>query len=90
MKPKTYGNTLATTEFLAAGGRITRLEAIILFGVSNLPDVITQLRKQGWVIKSQRIPYARALVRLNQTTKVEVPKNLPTTEILLTEYWLSK
>jgi hypothetical protein len=90
MKTKKYGNTLATMEFLATGGRLTRLEAIILFGISDLPKLVSQLRKQGWIIKSQRIPYARALLRLNQNTKVEVPKNLPTTEIQLTEYWLSK
>ena len=90
MKTKRYGNTLPAMELLATGARLTRLEAMILFGISDLTQTVFYLRKQGWIIKSQRIPYARALVRLNKSTKVEVPKNLPITEIQLTEYWLSK
>ena len=90
MKNLRYGNTLATMEHLLSGKRITRLEAMLLFGVSNLASTINKIRKKGWIINSRRIPFATAVKRVNKFAILQPPKNLPVREIMLTEYWLSK
>lgn len=84
------GLALAAREHLASGQPLTRLEAIVLYGVSNFPDIIKEMRRQGWVIKSRSITYAVALARLNKLAHFEAPKNLPIREIRFTEYWVSK
>lgn len=84
------GLALAAREHLASGQPLTRLEAIVLYGVANLPDVIKEMRRQGWVIKSGNISYAVALARLNKVTQFQAPQNLPIREIQFTEYWVSK
>jgi hypothetical protein len=63
---------------------------MILFGVANLPDVIKEMRRQGWIIKSRNITYAAAVARLKQYAELTPPKNLPISEIQLTDYWVSK
>ena len=85
-----HGVGLAVREHLAAGQPITRLEAIALFGVSNLTQIISSLRREGWMIESEPVPYARAVVRLNKQIVFHPPENLPIREILLTEYRLKK
>lgn len=85
-----HGLALAAREHLASGRPLTRLEAIALYGVSNLPDVVKELRHQGWVIKSRNVTYAVALARLNQVMVFQPPHNLPIKEIQFTEYWVSK
>ena len=85
-----YGLLAAAREHLAAGEPITRLEAMVLYGVSNLTDMISELRKQGWVIESRPVAYAAALARVNRYAQLVVPANLPVREIQLTEYWLSR
>lgn len=84
------GIALAAREHLASGKPITRLEAIALYGVANLPDVVKEMRRQGWVIKSRSISYAVAVARLNQVMQFQPPQNLPIKEIQFTEYWVSK
>jgi len=84
------GLALAAREHLATGKPLTRLEAIALYGVANLPDVIKEMRHQGWVVKSRNVSYAVALARLNEVTVFQAPKNLPIKEIQFTEYWISK
>jgi len=90
MSSARYGVTTAVKEHLASGHPITRLEAIVLFGISNLTDVISELRKQGWVVESRIITYAAACKRLNQYAVLQPPANLPVRDIIFTEYWISK
>jgi hypothetical protein len=85
-----HGLTIAVREHLLSGQPITRMEAIVLYGVANLPDVIKELRRQGWIIKSRTITYAAAVNRLNKHASLRPPKNLPVREIRFTEYWVSK
>ena len=85
-----YGNGVAATEHLMSGLPLTRLEAITLFGVQNLTDLISKLRREGWQIHSQRVPYAKAAVRMKNYIEFEPPSNLPIREILITEYVLKK
>lgn len=85
-----YGLTDAIREHLVSGQPITRLEAIVLFGVSNLTAIISEMRKQGWIVESRLTTYAAASKRLNQNAELRPPPNLPVREIMFTEYWISK
>jgi len=90
MKNNRHGLVLGVKEHLLAGNPVTRLEAILLFGVPDLPKVICDLRKEGWIVKSQGIPYVAAVKRVNKYATLKPPKNLPVREIELTEYWMSR
>jgi hypothetical protein len=90
MSIERFGLSLAAREHLASGQPLTRMEAIILFGVANLPDIIKEMRRQGWMIKSRTVPYAVALARINQVAKLQPPAELPIREIKFTEYRISK
>ncbi|MER2623574.1 MAG: helix-turn-helix domain-containing protein [Accumulibacter sp.] len=90
MKALRFGMAMAAKEHLAAGQPITRLEAIVLYGVSNLTDVVSEMRKQGWVIESRLVSYAAAATRINRHAVLQAPANLPVREIQLTEYWVNK
>jgi hypothetical protein len=58
--------------------------------VSNLPELIAAMRRQGFVIESRTVPYAAAVVRINKHAVLQPPANLPIREIALTEYWINK
>ena len=90
MKNLRFGLPLAAREHLASGQPITRLEALVLYGVANLPDVIKEMRKNGWVIESRLVPYAAAAARINQHAVLKPPANLPVRDIQFTEYWVNK
>jgi len=90
MKTSRYGYTLAVKEHLLTGNPITRLEAMVLFGVPDLTKVISDMRKQGWTILSRKRPFAAAIKRVNDFAVLKPPDNLPIREIQLTEYWVSK
>ena len=86
----TKGMAQAARDFLLQGNQLTRLEALVFFGISDLPNVVSDMRAEGWLIRSKRIPYARALRRINQECKLEVPKSLPIKEITLLQYWVER
>ena len=90
MSSNRHGMTLAVKEHLHGDKPITRLEALVLYGVSNLAQVISGMRKQGYIIQSRRIPFAAAVKRTNEFGVVQPPENLPIREIQLTEYWMEK
>jgi hypothetical protein len=90
MRGTKNGYVLAVKEHILEGKPITRLEAITLFGVPDLPKVINDMRKEGWTIKLRQRPYAAALKRINDFAVFKPPENLPIREIQLTEYWLSR
>ncbi len=85
-----YGMVQGVREHLAEGHPITQLEALTLFGVPSLTQLISDMRREGWVIQSRTVPYMAALARVNQFAKLTPPANLPVREIRLTEYWVSK
>lgn len=90
MRGLSHGLNDAAREHLASGEPLTRLEAMILYGIANLPDTIKELRKEGWIIKSRLIPYATAVTRVNRYAVLQPPRNLPIAQIQLTEYWVSR
>ena len=85
-----FGLSTAVKEHLLSGEPITRLEAIVLYGLSNLTDLVSEMRKKGCYIESRQVPFAAAVKRVNKYAVLEPPKNLPVREITLTEYWVSK
>ena len=90
MKKLKYGQQDALIDYLIDGNSVTRLDALLLFGVQNITAVISNLRKTGYLVKREKIPFVKALVRINKKIKVEVPNNLPIKEIEISEYWISK
>ena len=90
MKRNIHGMKIMVAEHLSSGKSITRLEALTLYGVQNLHAEISRLRKEGWNIKSRTIFFAASVRRVNQNATYIPPKNLPVSEIQLTDYWLSK
>lgn len=90
MTANRFGVALALKEHLAAGNPITRLEAIIYFGVPSLTSNISKMRQEGWMVRSRKVSYARVLLRINRVSILKPPTNLPINEIEMTEYWLEK
>jgi hypothetical protein len=84
------GLNAAAREHLLAGNPLTRLEAIVLFGVSNLPELVYEMKRQQIRVEKRDVPYATAMVRINKHALLKPPPNLPIREILLTEYWVSR
>jgi hypothetical protein len=84
------GSAVAAREHLLSGKPLTRMEALVLFGLSNLPELVYEMRQQKFIVKSRRVSYAAAMVRINQHAVLKPPPNLPIREIMFTEYWVSK
>ena len=82
MKSTKYGLGFAAREHLASGQPLTRLEALVLFGISNLTDLISEMRKQGWVIESRQVPFAAAVKRINEHAVLQPPANLPIRDVV--------
>ncbi len=83
-------NRLAVREYLADGRPLTELESVVLFGVTSLTDLISNLRKEGWVFQSRRVPYASAIRRVNEYAVLKPPTELPIRDIQLTEWWIAQ
>ena len=90
MSGKLTSRVLAAREHLLSGNLLTRLEAIVLFGVPDLTKIISDLRREGYVVKRRTLPYAAALRRVNEAASLTPPPALPISDITLTEYWVSR
>ena len=62
----------------------------MLFGVQSLSVEIYRLKREGFKVKTRRIPFTKALVRLKKHMVIEPPKDLPHKEIMVTEYWIEQ
>lgn len=85
-----YQPALALREHLLSGERVSLLEAMLLFGVQNPNAELARMKKDKFVIKSERVAMAKIIVRINKYVSCTVPDNLPYREISMTEYWVSK
>ena len=85
-----YGNVFALKEHMLQGNRISRLESILLFGVQNFTAVLSILKKDKFIIKKQPVTMAKIIRRMNEYCICTPPKNLPTKEITMHEWWVSK
>lgn len=77
---------LAIKEHLICGNPLTQLECVVLFGVADVTPTISDMRREGYKIDSARVPYVKALRRINEVATLQPPPNLPIKEITLTEY----
>lgn len=88
--PQTNGAAVAAREHLLSGKPLTRMEALVLFGLSNLPELVYELRQIGFTVNSKKVAYAAAMVRINQHAVLKPPPNLAIREIMFTEYQVSR
>ena len=84
------GLARAAKDTLLDGKPLTRLEAMVLFGVANLPDVVKAMRREGWFVEQRLVPYAAAMKRINEHAVLKPPPNLPVREVMVTEYRVMK
>ena len=85
-----YQSNMALREHMLGGHHVTLIEALIIFGVQALNRQLTTMKRNGHLIKSQKIPMIKVMNRMKKHSLCQPPKNLPTKEILMTEYWISK
>jgi len=85
-----YKGSVALEEYVLAGNKISILEGVLLFGVSNPYEAIRGLKKKGFSIKKTPVAMAKILTRINKNYKVERPKGLPISDIIMHEWWVSK
>ncbi len=85
-----YQAGLALKEHMLEGHRVTILEAFLLFGVQAFNRSLTEFKRDGFLVKSEKVPMAKALTRINKYTPCQPPSKLPIREIPVTEYWFSK
>jgi len=79
----------AARDYLLEGFPLTRVEALLLFGVPDLTKIISDLRAERYIVVRSSITFAAALVRLRQHIDVGTPTELPVRDIQLTEYRVS-
>lgn len=84
-----FGNTKALLSYMTKGNKITVLEAVLYFGVANVYSFVEQAKKKGYPIKKEQVTMARILRRVNDKLKCEAP-DLPTKDIYMHEWWISK
>jgi hypothetical protein len=85
-----FSGKQALLEYMLDGNRVSLLEAILLFGVQAPNAEFTRIKRQNFIVKSQKVPMARIMARIQKYTACEAPSELPTREILMTEYWLDR
>ena len=88
VKKSSFKPADALKEHLLSGGEISLIEAQIIFGVQSLTAELGRLKKAGFIVRHRRVPMAKAVRRANLSCIIRPPEDLPTREILITEYWL--
>ena len=84
-----YGNVMALKEHIISGNKISRIEALVLFGVQDLNRELLRMKKKGFIIKNSKITMTKIIVRLNKFSICKPPKDLPTNEVIMNEYWVN-
>jgi len=90
MEGANFQPALALREHMLGGQRTSPLEAMLLFGVQNPNAEFTRLKKEGFLVKSQKVSMAKIIRRINQFALCSTPSNLPFREINMTEYWIGR
>ena len=89
MTIKSIGSA-ALREHLLNDHKVSLLDALLLFGVQSLNRELTTLKRDGFLIKKEKVPMSKVLRRLNEYAVAKAPDKLPIREIMMTEYWISK
>ncbi len=84
-----YGNVMALKEHIISGNKISRIEALVLFGVQDLNRELLRMKKKGFIIKNSKVTMTKIIVRLNKFSICKPPKDLPTNEVIMNEYWVN-
>lgn len=84
-KQKNSGIT-AIRDYMVDGHPITRVEALVIFGVPDLTKVVSDLRAEAYTVERGAITFAGAIVRMRGIAVVQPPADLAVREIMLTEY----
>ena len=84
-----YGNVMALKEHLVSKNKISRIEALVLFGVQDLNRELLRMKKKGFIIKNSKVTMTKIMIRLNKFSVCKPPKDLPTNEIIMNEYWVN-
>lgn len=82
--------SLALREHMLEGHRVSLLEAMLIFGVQNLNAELNRLKRDGYLIKDERVSMAKVIRRINDVALCKPPVALPYKEIVMTEYWISR
>ena len=85
-----YGNVMALKEHIISGEKVSKIEALVLFGVQDLNREISRMKKNGFLIKNSKTTMTKILIRLNKYALCKPPINLPINEVIMNEYWISK
>ena len=85
-----YGAKLALREHMHAGRPICQLESMLIYGIQDLHKEISDLRRDGEIVNSQKLPLLGAIRRVNEFAVYKPPKSFPVADIAVTEYWISK
>lgn len=85
-----YQAAMALREHMLEGHAVSLLEAILLFGVQGPNAEFARMKRDGFLIKTRKVPMAMILRRINEYAVCRPPENLPVKEIVLTEYWISR
>ena len=72
-----HKGNVALEEYVLKGNRISILEGVLYFGVSNPYEAIRRLKQKGFIIKKSPVTMAKILTRINKQLKVDHFKNLP-------------
>ena len=83
-----FGAKDAMRDHMLDGNSISILEAMLLFGVQSPNRFLTELKREGHLIGSQRVTMVKILTRLRKYMDVNPPAELPVREILMMEYWI--
>ena len=85
-----YGNVFALKEHMLKGNKVSRLESLLLFGVQNFTAVLSNLKKERYIIKKDPVAMAKVIRRINKFTSCKTPKNLPIQTIIMHEWWIGR
>jgi len=89
-KVSKYGNVFALKEHLLDGNKVSRIESLLIFGVQNFTAVLSNIKKDGFIIKKEAVTMAKILRRINKLSNCQAPQNLPIKDIIMHEWWISK
>lgn len=90
MSTNRFGNVMAMKEHMLNGNKISRIEALVIFGVQDLNRELNRMKRNGIIIKNEKVSMIKIITRLNKFSKCIPPKDLPMKEIVMNEYWISR
>jgi hypothetical protein len=80
----------AWRDHLLSGEASSLLEGMAMFGVCNPAAELTKLRKEGFIVKSERVLMTRIMVRMNKHMQFVPPAQLPHKECYMQQYWIER